>query len=216
MRGDGDTVHMMLPRALTVFLLALGAAVQAQADAGRLRPADRPRIAPGDQWHFAAYGSVPTAEPNRVWRIVSVTTEEIAGTENGEPLRLTPELNVLESPRSLESNPRLLSFPLAVGKRWRFASDWLFKQKGSRGRIEVDVAVLGHETVTVPAGRFDAFKLQATGRLSGTSPADSRYDATTTTTYWYSPEARAIVKSVYHNPYLGTSTVDLVRHLPAR
>jgi putative ABC transport system substrate-binding protein len=30
------------------------------------------------------------------------------------------------------------------------------------------------------------------------------------TTYWYAPAARAIVKSVTHNPYLGMSTVELV------
>ena len=43
------------------------------------------------------------------------------------------------------------------------------------------------------------------------------------TTYWYSPAARAIVKSVSRNPYLGTSTVELVdvahgrhRHEPTK
>ncbi len=35
-------------------------------------------------------------------------------------------------------------------------------------------------------------------------------DAETEATYWYAPTARAVVKSVYRNPYLGTSTVELV------
>ena len=47
-------------------------------------------------------------------------------------------------------------------------------------------------------------------RVGGTSPINSRYDAVITTTYWYAPAARAVVKSVSHNPYLGTSTVELV------
>jgi hypothetical protein len=156
------------------------------------------------------YYSVPSSKPNRVWVVTSVTPTGIEGTENGEPLILTPELNVLESPRHKESNPKTLSFPLQVGKRWRYASDWRFKAKGAQGSVIFDVAVVGNEKVEVPAGEFDAFKLVAKGNLHGTSPINSQYAGETTTTDWYSPAARAIVKSVHHNPYLGTSTVELV------
>jgi hypothetical protein len=172
--------------------------------------AERPEVNAGDQWQFAVYYSVPVAKPNRVWVIESVTPVGITATENGEPLTLTPELNVLESPSQKESNSRALSFPLEVGKRWRYASDWVFKPKSSTGRSDVEVVVTGREKIAVPAGEFDAFKLVAKGKLSGTSPINSQYDAQTTTTYWYSPAARAIVKSIHHNPYLGTSTVELV------
>jgi hypothetical protein len=104
-----------------------------------------------------------------------------------------------------DSNPQGLRFPLKS-----YASDWLFKPKGSRGSAIVEVAVLSHEKVRVPAGEFDAFKLVATGRIRGISGINSQIDAETTTTYWYAPAARAIVKSVAHNPYLGRSTVELV------
>jgi hypothetical protein len=119
-------------------------------------------------------------------------------------------LNVLESPRNKDSNPKALAFPLEVGKRWHYVSDWVFKPKASKGSAGVDVAVLGYEKVTVPAGEFDAFKLAAKERLSGTSPINSQYAGETTRTYWYAPAARAIVKSVSHSPYLGPSTVELV------
>jgi hypothetical protein len=33
-----------------------------------------------------------------------------------------------------------------------------------------------------------------------------------TTTYWYAAAARAIVKSVTHNPYLGVSAVEMVAY----
>jgi hypothetical protein len=125
-------------------------------------------------------------------------------------LTLTPELNVLESPQSTDSNPLALSFPLEVGKRWRYATDWLFKPKGSKGRSIVDVAVVGYETITVPAGQFDAFKLSSKASLQGTSPINSQYAGEVTRTYWYAPAARAIVRSVSHNPYLGPTSVDLV------
>ena len=172
--------------------------------------ADLPDIKVGDRWKFAVYYTVPSTVPNRSWVITSVSPTTIEGTEDGEPLTLTRELNVVSSPRSTESNPRALSFPLEVGKRWSFDSDWVFKPKRSAGSVTVDVSVVGHEKITVQAGRFDAFKLTATGRLRGTSPINSQYAGETTETYWYAPAARAIVKSVRHNPYLGTTTVELV------
>jgi hypothetical protein len=179
-------------------------------DSALAQKAEQPDVKVGDQWQFVMYYNFPSTRPNRAWVITSVTLTGIAGTENGEPLMLTPDLNVLESPRHKDSSPKALSFPLEVGKRWRYASNWVFKAKGSNGSSIVDVVVIGHEKVTVPAGEFDAFKLLAKGSLSGVSPINSQYAGETTTTYWYAPAARTIVKSVSHNPYLGMSTVELV------
>jgi hypothetical protein len=179
-------------------------------DSARAQSADRPTVAVGDQWQFVVYYGIPSTKPNRAWVITSISPSRIDGTENGEPLMLTPDLNVLESPRHQESNPKLLSFPLEVGKQWRYTSDWVFKVKGSKGSAVVDVAVVGYEKVTVPAGEFDAFKLVAKGTITGVSGINSQIAAETRATYWYAPTARAIVKSVSHNPYLGASTVELV------
>lgn len=193
--------------------LALGIALLVPALAGGANPAqtaDRPTLHVGDRWAFVVYYGVPSTVPNRVWVVTSVNAESIEATENGEPLRLTPELNVVDSPRASESNPRALSFPLEVGKRWRYTSDWVFKEKRSSGRSIVDVEVVAYERVSVPAGDFDAFRLVARASLQGTSGIRSRIEGDTVTTYWYAPVARAIVKSVYRNPYLGASTVELV------
>jgi hypothetical protein len=183
--------------------LILGASAHAE-------DAVRPRISVGDSWQFAVYYTVPSTTPNRTWIIQAVGPERLVGTENGEPLTLTSELNVVDSPRHRESNPRMLSFPLQVGKRWQYKSDWLFKPKSSRGTVSMEVAVLAHEAVEVAAGRFEAFRLEATGELGGSSPSNTFYAGQTTTTYWYAPAAKAVVKSVHHNPYLGTTTVELV------
>jgi hypothetical protein len=180
------------------------------SDSALAQKADRPDIKVGDQWQFVEYYTVPITTPNRAWVITSVTPMGIEGSENGEPLLLTPEMNVRESPRDKSSNPKALNFPLEVGKRWHYASDWVFKPKASNGSIAVEAAVIGYEKVTVPAGEFDAFKLTAKERLSGTSPINSQYAGEITRTYWYAPAARAIVKTVSHNPYLGPSTVELV------
>ena len=182
------------------------------AQPGLAQTAQRPVVKPGDAWRFVEYYTVPSTVPTRHWVITRVTPSGIEGTENGEPLRLTPELNVLDSPRTRESVPGALRFPLEVGKRWRYESEWLFKAKGSKGTMSVEVVVVGHEKVSVPAGEFDAFKLVATRRMRGVAGIGSTIDAESGTTYWYAPSVRAIVKAVNRNPYLGPSTVELVDH----
>jgi hypothetical protein len=188
---------------------AVGAALLLALSA-QAQTAQRPVVAVGDSWQFVVYYTVPSRTPNRSWVITSIGSDRLLGKENGEALTLTSELNVVDSPRQSETNPRSLSFPLEVGKRWRYTSNWLFKPKSSRGSIAVDVAIVGYEPIEVPAGRFEAFKLEATGELGGSSPSNTFYAGQTTTTYWYSPAARAIVKSVHHNPYQGTTTVELI------
>jgi hypothetical protein len=51
---------------------------------------DRPNVKVGDRWQFVEYYGIAFAEPNRDWVVTSVTPSRIEGTENGEPLTLTP------------------------------------------------------------------------------------------------------------------------------
>lgn len=187
------------------------AAIAALGAAGAFaQRAEAPQVRAGDRWQFSVYYTSPSEATPRTWTIESVSADGISAKEDGEPLHLTRELNVIDSPRGRESNPRALSFPLEVGKRWEYASDWLFKAKGSKGRIDAAVRVVAYERVTVPAGEFEAFRLESRERLSGTSPVNSQYGGEITRTYWYSPAARMLVKHVSHNPYLGPTTVELV------
>jgi hypothetical protein len=195
---------------LNIDIVLLLAGLVLFADWAIAQTVDRPDVRVGDEWKFAVYYTVPSATPNRTWLITSVTEAGIDGAENGEPLRLTGELNVVESPRDKSSNFKLLAFPLEVGKRWHYVNDWVFKMNGSAGRSTVDAEVVAYEKVTVPAGEFDAFKLSSRERLSGTSPVGGQYAGEITRTYWYAPRARTIVRSVSHDPYLGTTTVQLV------
>jgi hypothetical protein len=188
-------------------LATLGGPVTAQT-------ADRPIVRAGDRWQFVEYYGIASTEPNRDWVVTSVTPSKIEGTENGYPLTLTPELNVVESPRSKNSNPKALSFPLEIGKQWRFTSEWVFKVTGSKGSSIVEVEVVGHEKVRVPAGDFEAFKLVSKGSIRGVSAKSSQIEGEVTSTYWYAPAARAIVKTISRNPYIGVATVELVKFYP--
>ena len=113
--------------------ICIGVGLALLAGPALAQKTERPEVKVGDRWQFVRYYSVASTKPNLTWEINSVTATEISGTENGEPLLMTPDLNVVNSPENKQSNPKALSFPLEVGKRWRFATDWLFKPKGSRG-----------------------------------------------------------------------------------
>lgn len=156
------------------------------------------------------YYGVPVTKPNRTWVIDSITSKGIEGTENGERLVLTPDLNVVESPRQKESNPKLLSFPLEVGKRWSFTTDWTTKDTGAKGRSIIDVTVVGHERVRVLAGEFDAFRIESKASFRGISKVGGQVIGESVGSHWYASAARTIVKSVTRNPYRGISTVELV------
>ena len=186
-------------RMLAIALAGLSTCVLAQK-------AEQPVVKAGDEWKFVVYYTVPSTTPNRSWVITSVGPSGIKGTENGEPLLLSPELNILESSEIKVSKMRMLNFPLEVGKKWRYESDWLFKPKGSKGTFSSDVSVVAYGKIKVPAGEFDAFELVENRAMRG--PA---IDVRTSLTSWYAPAANAIVKSVYTNPSLGsTSITELV------
>ena len=188
-----------MKRVLALALAGLSTCAMAQK-------AEPPVVRAGDEWKFVVYYTVPSTTPNRSWVITSVGAAGIQGTENGEPLILSPELNILESTEIKASNMRMLSFPLEVGKKWHYESDWLFKPKASNGTFTSDVSVVAYEKINVPAGEFDAFKLVEKRAMRGVG-----IDVQTSLTSWYAPAANAIVKSVYINPSLGsTLTTELV------
>lgn len=93
--------------------------------------------------------------------------------------------DTVPSIHGLAENPPWLAFPLEPGKKWthqfRYQSDsrkWY--------TISAEFAVMGPETVTVPAGAFEAIKLVRTdfGARAGKIVH----------TYFYSPKTGSVVK----------------------
>ena len=197
-------IRALMP--LTALLLAASAGAQTASPT-----AERPPLRPGDEWHFVVYHGTRSTVPNRIWRVHAVSAQAVEATENGEPLILTPELNVRESPQRQDSDTRQLQFPLAVGKRWRYVTDMRFKDNGTTATTTADVQVQAYEKVRVAAGEFDAFRIAASGRFDGRSRGGPGVLAGEfTSTYWYAPSMRAIVKSTTTSTYRGTAHVELV------
>lgn len=88
-----------------------------------------------------------------------------------------------------------LSFPLAVGKAWEGSYEWTNLQ-GVTGSTTLKVKVLGREQVTVPAGTFDAFKIEYQGSFtrSGSFGTGSMHSV-----YWYAPAVKRIVREEYRD-----------------
>ena len=82
-----------------------------------------------------------------------------------------------------------LDWPLRVGKTWRTKPRWVdhWLHPEWSGEYWADYEVLAYEEVTVPAGRYMAFKVATTR---------TQYDDWQETT-WYSPQVGAIVKTAW-------------------
>lgn len=199
-------------RTWAVALLAACSMFAVPAFAQTAAKVDRPDVKVGDQWEFVIGSNARAGRLELAWIVTSVTSTEIQATENGKPLLLSPDLNQVESPRRKNSDLRLLSFPLEVGKTWTYVDDYWLKDTGTKGQSKTGVTVLTFEKVRVPAGEFDAFKLESTSNFSGTSIAGAHFSGESSQTYWYAPAARAIVKEEINDPYRGRYGSELISY----
>jgi len=196
----GSMVRRILSAMVFLILLVFAAPLLAQK-------ADRAQVKVGDRWVFATrLGAAAVKSSDVTWVITAVTPTEIEGTENGQPLVLTPELNVVRATLVENSNLELLSFPLKIGKRWRFANDSLLQSSGLRLHGTFSGAVVAYEKVRVPAGEFDTFKVRVKG-----SWATGGYTGRSSWICWYAPAARAVVRTEYRTTLheLGLRTTEL-------
>jgi hypothetical protein len=199
--NERGSVFRFVSSAVVLILAILASPALAQK-------ADRPEVKVGDEWQFLSYIVSPIQKPNLVWVITSVTPTGVAGTSNGKPLTLTPDLNIIESPTRKFSDRRVLSFPLEIGKSWTYSNHAEFKDMGGAQRQDARVTVAAYEKVTVPAGQFDAFKIETKGKFGQEGAAGAGAREFTETT-WYAPSARAVVKQVYRDPVIGERVLEL-------
>ena len=151
--------------------------------------AAKPAYKNGESWLFTSkdsgtIGSDPSKILNGTYQLSIVggkfKIEEITGSQKDELDPRPPTLSCL-----LAYCPNL-NFPLTIGKQW--SRDYKGAYIGSSKTMarKVTYEVKGVEQVTTVAGTFRAFKLESDDRAG---PRDYW-----TTTYWYSPETKSIVK----------------------
>lgn len=163
--------------------------------------AELPTVKVGDRWRYEQNDrrtNVKEAEFDR--QVTSVTDSQIEGVENGSKLVMTHELNIVESSAVLliSGESKELSFPLALGSKWAYKFNYSNKVNANKGRWQLDAAVIGYEKVKVPAGEFDAFKIEHTGFWNNDS---SGRNGRMKRTIWFSPATRSIVKVEHEDGY---------------
>lgn len=151
--------------------------------------AERPQYVAGDKWVFDRNGKPYEklfVEYEGTAFVTKRTYKEKAwfaySSLDGNPIKAMDEKgNVLWEHRGEYA---MFRFPLQVGKKW----DELYYSRGSVAR-RMQVWVTAYEQVTVPAGTFWAFRIEAVNqRLDRPLPA---YE-----TYWYAPATKSLIKYV--------------------
>ena len=141
---------------------------------------------------------VPDEKRTRVFRLAEGKRLPIA---RPQPLPI-----MLPTPRILQNISKYYDFPLYVGKKWQ--------APGFQGKLtSPDNEVTGIETVSTPAGTFQAFKIERVISRTMYNGNVRRFWFT----YYYSPETRSLVKFRYeHNTLLRgaleTLDVELVKY----
>jgi hypothetical protein len=130
-----------------------------------------PTIAAGDSWTYRVqdgFTRLPRADQRFVVDRVDAGRIEVAGP--AEPAGATQiydrEWNWIRRPatalQTFDYSPAYpaYGFPLAPGKRWNARVTATDPRDGRRFPVRVGGAVLGWEHVKVPAGEFDALKIE--------------------------------------------------------
>jgi len=108
------------------------------------------------------------------------------------------------------SQEHTLDFPLSVGKQWRYS------YKFRTVTMIVNVQVVGQERVGTEAGVFNALKIGRTRQYSMVNPLWGTGTFTTDGVYFYSPEARSIVKYDAEDVNGAALHIELLNFEPTR
>jgi hypothetical protein len=172
--------------ALSPAVLALVSA--ALTSPGFAQTADKPTVNVGDAWFYAQTSDTgkETKEVNWTRRVVAVGADGYEAQVGDRVFRFDPSGNVVD-PKGAEYHRMTYRFPMQVGAEWtytaKFGTQVLMEQRGS-------YKVVAFESLTVPAGTFDCFKVE--GKADAAYKAS--YQQQVRETYWYCPKVNGVAK----------------------
>lgn len=170
-----------------------GIAVFATALAASAEPINQPSWKVGDRWKYLVrddYTGLAQAPLELV--ITNIDDKHIQATENGAKALYTADLNPIELPDRTFSPPAgAIRFPMSVGNQWNWKGTFTLKSNGKSYTSSYDVAVKERVSISVPAGTFEAVRLEMSGYFEGQAFLRQ---------YWYSPVARGYVRITNEAP----------------
>jgi len=108
-----------------------------------------------------------------------------------------------------------LKFPLSVGQKWTYQYVIRLPNTRQDQRRSAEVNVAGMDQVTVPAGNFKTYKLIRSESWSVGGAKAAGTVNSSTSTYFYSPETRSIVKAFTMTEKTpGTIETELIKFTP--
>jgi len=163
--------------------------------------ANKPELRVGDTWTFHMTGEDDGKTIDSAWRRVIVETLP------GDRIRVTPPYNVDTFDGSwnpiYKERPDFwpvdYQFPLRVGASWSYASPVGARTVDGRSYDNHgNMKVVAYESITVPAGTFQCFRIEGesywAAAIDATLP-DYMFTEKWRITNWYCPEVRFIGKS---------------------
>lgn len=195
-------------RAVRALLIAIVAgSVTAEAADRSQGAVDAPQLRAGDQW---TYRVVDGYRQKRTWDethvvtnagsdtiTIAVTATSTNGSGSREESWTAPGVVRIGTITGFETkhfDPALIRyrFPLTSGEKWSQRVRDSGKPPGPYGDISFKANVVGHETVSTPAGSFDAVKIRYVYQLDDESL--NNYPTQCEYTVWYAPSVGSAVK----------------------
>jgi len=171
-----------------------------------------PAIAAGDNWIYRVrdgFTGLPRSDQRNEVTRVGGDRIEVSGTvELGDGTQVYDrEWNWLRRPatdlQTFEYSPayQAFSFPLTAGKTWRAEATATDPRDGRRFPVNIEGRVLGWERVKVPAGEFDALKIERRVFI-GYWESTFRGNSVIQEYEWYAPAVKWAVKREAMASYL--------------
>jgi len=173
---------MQVYKALFIAMTGLFASA---ADAQSAPMPDVSAFAVGDRWEWRQFD-------NRTKLEESAPSVVVVEDKGGRAVMVEGMQRPLDYPYVNEPSAKPWRvWPLTVGKQWSIDLDYVRADRAT-GNLKQDARVIAYEEVTVPAGKFMAFKIEQDGfvRTSG------GFNGRIVDTFWYAPAARIDVKQV--------------------
>jgi hypothetical protein len=197
--------------ALVLLLAGCAAPLSQVPPSGMPAAVPAPDIRVGDVWTYHVRdGFTGTARGEQRHEVVEVSGDyvRVAGIlERGDGTQLYDRAwNWLRRPatnlQTFEYAPayQAFAFPLAAGKRWHQRLVATDPADGRRFPVWIDGAVVGWERVKVPAGEFDALKVERTVYFEYWEYA-VRGRSRIRETEWYAPAAKQAVRKEARSQY---------------
>lgn len=122
----------------------------------------------GDRYVYRSIDLLTKVENRKATNTVTEVTEDKVIYNNGT---LVTDLlgNLIKRPDGASFGPsQMFISEYHLGKKWstRYAINFA---KGGQDTIEIDLKVVARETITVPAGTFDCFRIEGSGWVLGIS-----------------------------------------------